>query len=162
MPVSVSVSIVAGRLDRGVHRRGLGLPVARINRIAALNQRVIAAQKEETAQYDAAGEVLFMHALPVRSDLVIWTMGRAHVRAAAAFERLAVGFVALGTWVAAAPGSVPGLTEPGSAQAMKAMSSMKGTSPMKTMPAKHAMPAHKHMSGMAAKHHAMKTKMKMK
>jgi predicted metal-binding membrane protein len=33
----------------------------------------------------------------------------------------AVGFVALGIWVAAAPGSVPGLTKPGSAPAMERM-----------------------------------------
>jgi predicted metal-binding membrane protein len=33
----------------------------------------------------------------------------------------AVAFVAVGIWVAAAPSSVPGLTQPGSAQAMRAM-----------------------------------------
>jgi nitrogen-specific signal transduction histidine kinase len=46
------------------------------------------AQKEETARFDSAGEVLLIHAIPVRSDLVIRTMGRAHVTAAAAFQKL--------------------------------------------------------------------------
>jgi predicted metal-binding membrane protein len=49
---------------------------------------------------------------------------------------LAIGFVALGIWVAAAPASVPGLTEPGS----QAMSSMKGMSPMKSTSPTKAMP----------------------
>jgi predicted metal-binding membrane protein len=38
---------------------------------------------------------------------------------------LAVAFVAIGIWVAAAPSSVPGLTQPGSAHAMQAMQAMK-------------------------------------
>ncbi len=36
----------------------------------------------------------------------------------------AIGFVAVGIWVAAAPSSVPGLTQPGSPQAMQAMRAM--------------------------------------
>lgn len=71
------------------------VPEAESGRITALNERVLSTQKEATARFDAAGEVLFLHALPVRPDLAIWTMGRAHVRAAAAFEKLAIGFVAL-------------------------------------------------------------------
>jgi predicted metal-binding membrane protein len=39
---------------------------------------------------------------------------------------MAVGFVALGIWIAAAPGSVPALTEPGSAKAERAMERMTG------------------------------------
>ena len=71
------------------------VPEAESGRITDLNRRVLSAQKEATARFDAGGEVLFLHALPVRPDLAIWTMGRAHVRAAAAFEKLAAGFLVL-------------------------------------------------------------------
>ena len=65
------------------------------DRIITLNKRVLSTQKEQTARFDSAGEVLLIHAVPVRSDLVVWTMGRAHVVAAAAFQKLAVGFLLL-------------------------------------------------------------------
>lgn len=39
-------------------------------------------------------------------------------------QAFALAFVAAGTWVAAAPSSVPGLTQPGSPQAMQAMRAM--------------------------------------
>lgn len=71
------------------------VPKDEMDRIATLNKRVLSTQKEETARFDSAGEVLLIHAIPVRSDLVIWTMGRAHVIAAAAFQKLTVGFVVL-------------------------------------------------------------------
>ncbi|HEY0792033.1 MAG TPA: HAMP domain-containing sensor histidine kinase [Chthoniobacterales bacterium] len=71
------------------------VPEAESGRISALNRRVLSTRKEETARFNAAGEVLLLHVVPVRPDLVIWTMSRAHVRAAAAFEQLTVGFVAL-------------------------------------------------------------------
>jgi hypothetical protein len=71
------------------------VPEAESCRIIDLNRRVLSTQKEETTRFDAAGEVLFLHALPVRPDLAVWTMGRAHVRAAAAFEKLAAGFMVL-------------------------------------------------------------------
>src|SRR5207249_3435299 len=71
------------------------VPKDETDRIAALNRRVLSTQKEETARFNSAGEVLLIHAIPVRSDLVIWTMGRAHVVAAAAFQKLTVGFVML-------------------------------------------------------------------
>lgn len=51
------------------------VPKDETDRIAALNKRVLSTQKEETARFDSAGEVLLIHAIPVRSDLVIWTMG---------------------------------------------------------------------------------------
>ena len=53
----------------------------------------------------------------------------------------AVAFVVVGIWVAAAPSSVPGLTQPGSAQAMQAMRAM-GMHGMKKetgMPKNHSM-----------------------
>jgi signal transduction histidine kinase len=71
------------------------VPKDEIERITTLNKRALSSQKEETARFDSAGEVLLIHAIPVRSDLVIWTMGRAHVAAAAAFQKLTVGFVVL-------------------------------------------------------------------
>jgi signal transduction histidine kinase len=71
------------------------VPKDEMDRIATLNKRVLSTQKEETARFDSAGEVLLIHAIPVRSDLVIWTMGRAHVLAAAAFQKLTAGFVVL-------------------------------------------------------------------
>jgi signal transduction histidine kinase len=71
------------------------VPEAESSRIAQLNQKVLSTHKEETVRYDSAGEVLLIHAAPVSSALVIWTMGRAHVGAAAAFETLATSFVAL-------------------------------------------------------------------
>jgi signal transduction histidine kinase len=71
------------------------VPKDETDRIATLNKRVLSTQKEETARFDSAGEVLLIHAIPVRPDLVIWTMGRAHVVAAAAFQKLTVGFVVL-------------------------------------------------------------------
>ena len=71
------------------------VPKDEADRIITLNKRVLSAQKEETAQFDSAGEVLLIHAIPVRSDLVVWTMGRAHVVAAAAFQKLTVGFLLL-------------------------------------------------------------------
>ena len=71
------------------------VPKDEIDRIVTLNKRVLSTQKEETARFDSAGEVLLIHAIPVRSDLVVWTMGRAHVVAAAAFQKLTRGFVLL-------------------------------------------------------------------
>jgi signal transduction histidine kinase len=71
------------------------VPKDETGRIVTLNERVLSTQKEETARFDSAGEILLIHAIPVRSDLVIWTMGRAHVTAAAAFQKLTAGFVAL-------------------------------------------------------------------
>jgi signal transduction histidine kinase len=71
------------------------IPEAESSRIAQLNQKVFSTHKEATVRYDSAGEVLLIHAAPASSDLVIWTMGRAHVGAAAAFETLATSFVAL-------------------------------------------------------------------
>ena len=71
------------------------VPEAEAGRIATLNERVLSKQKEEINQFDSSGEVLLLHAVPVRPDLVIWTMGRAHVRAAAAFEKLTTGFIVL-------------------------------------------------------------------
>ena len=71
------------------------VPKDETDRIVRLNERVLSTQKEETARFDSAGEVLLIHAIPVRPDLVIWTMGRAHVAAAAAFQRLTAGFVVL-------------------------------------------------------------------
>jgi len=82
------------------------VPEAESGRISDLNQRVLSTQKAATARFDAAGEVLFLHALPVRANLIIWTMGRAHVRAAAAFEKLAVGFVALLSLILATGGLI--------------------------------------------------------
>jgi len=66
-----------------------------MERIATLNRRALSTHLEETARFNSAGEVLLIHALPVRPNLVIWTMGRAHVAAAAAFQRLTAGFVLL-------------------------------------------------------------------
>jgi signal transduction histidine kinase len=71
------------------------VPEAESSRISELNQKVFSTHKEATVRYDSAGEVLLIHATPANSDLVIWTMGRAHVGAAAAFEALAAGFVGL-------------------------------------------------------------------
>jgi signal transduction histidine kinase len=71
------------------------VPKDEIDRIATLNKRALSTQKEETTRFNSAGEVLLIHAVPVRSDLVIWTMGRAHVVAAAAFQKLTAGFVVL-------------------------------------------------------------------
>jgi hypothetical protein len=71
------------------------IPEAESSRISELNQKVFSTHKEATARYDSAGEVLLIHATPATPDLVIWTMGRAHVGAAAAFETLAAGFVGL-------------------------------------------------------------------
>lgn len=71
------------------------VPKDEADRIVTLNKHVLSAQKEETAQFDSPGEVLLIHAIPVRSDLVVWTMGRAHVVAAAAFQKLTVGFLLL-------------------------------------------------------------------
>ncbi|MBV9875560.1 MAG: HAMP domain-containing histidine kinase [Verrucomicrobia bacterium] len=71
------------------------VPAAESSRISELNQRVLSAHKEDTARYDSSEEVLLIHAIPVSSDLVIWTMGRAHVGMAAAFEKLAGGLVGL-------------------------------------------------------------------
>jgi signal transduction histidine kinase len=71
------------------------VPEAESGRISELNQKVFSTRKEETVRYDSAGEVLLIHATPAASDLVIWTMGRAHVGAAAAFQTLATGFVGL-------------------------------------------------------------------
>jgi signal transduction histidine kinase len=71
------------------------VPKDEMDRIVTLNKRVLSTQKEETARFDSAGEVLLIHSIPVRSDLVVWTMGRAHVVAAAAFQKLTTGFVLL-------------------------------------------------------------------
>lgn len=71
------------------------VPEAESGRISELNQKVVSTHKEETVRYDSAGEVLLIHAIPVSADLAIWTMGRAHVGAATAFEKLTTGFVAL-------------------------------------------------------------------
>jgi signal transduction histidine kinase len=71
------------------------VPEAETGRIATLNQHVLSTQKAETTQFDSSGEVLLLHSIPVRPDLAIWTMGRAHVRAAAAFEKLSAGFMVL-------------------------------------------------------------------
>jgi signal transduction histidine kinase len=71
------------------------VPKDEMDRIATLNKRALFDQKEETSRFDSAGEVLLIHAIPVRSDLVIWTMGRAHVVAATAFQKLTVEFVLL-------------------------------------------------------------------
>jgi signal transduction histidine kinase len=71
------------------------VPEAESNRISQLNHKVFSTNKEATVRYDSAGEVLLIHATPANPDLVIWTMGRAHVGAAAAFESLAAGFVGL-------------------------------------------------------------------
>jgi signal transduction histidine kinase len=71
------------------------VPKDEMDRIATLNKQVLSSQKEETARFEAAGEVLLIHAIPVHPDLIIWTMGRAHVAAAAAFQKLTAGFVLL-------------------------------------------------------------------
>lgn len=71
------------------------VPKDEMDRIATLNKRVLSTQKEETARFNSAGEVLLIHAIPVRPDLVIWTMGRAHVVAAAGFQKLTAWFVVL-------------------------------------------------------------------
>jgi signal transduction histidine kinase len=71
------------------------VPADEIDRITRLNERALSTHKEATAQFTSAGEVLVIHAIPVSSDLVVWTMGRAHVAAAAAFQRLTTGFVVL-------------------------------------------------------------------
>jgi signal transduction histidine kinase len=71
------------------------VPQDEADRIVTLNKHVLSTQKEETARFDSEGEVLLIHAIPIRSDLVIWTMGRAHVVAAAAFQKLTVGFLLL-------------------------------------------------------------------
>jgi signal transduction histidine kinase len=71
------------------------VPKAETERIVTLNERALSTQKEETARFDSVGEVLLIRAIPVSSDLVIWTMGRAHVAAAAAFQKLTAGFVVL-------------------------------------------------------------------
>ncbi|MGA8658652.1 MAG: HAMP domain-containing sensor histidine kinase [Chthoniobacterales bacterium] len=71
------------------------VPQDEMDRITTVNERALSSRKEETTRFDSAGEVLLIHAIPVRSDLVIWTMGRAHVAAAAAFQRLTAGFVLL-------------------------------------------------------------------
>lgn len=71
------------------------VPQAESSRISELNQKVLSTHKEQTVRYDSAGEVLLIRSIPVSADLAIWTMGRAHVGAAAAFEKLTAGFVAL-------------------------------------------------------------------
>jgi signal transduction histidine kinase len=71
------------------------VPKDESDRIVTLNKRALSAQKEQSAQFDSSGEVLLIQAIPVRSDLVVWTMGRAHVVAAAAFQKLTVGFLLL-------------------------------------------------------------------
>jgi hypothetical protein len=71
------------------------VPEAESSRISELNQKVLSSHKEQTVQYDSAEEVLLIHAIPVSSELSIWTMGRAHVGAASAFEKLTTGFVGL-------------------------------------------------------------------
>jgi signal transduction histidine kinase len=71
------------------------VPKDEIDRISTLNKRALSTQKAETARFDSAGEVLLIHAIPMRPDLVIWTMGRAHVAAAAAFQKLTAEFVLL-------------------------------------------------------------------
>lgn len=71
------------------------VPKDEADRIVTLNKHVLSTQKEETARFDSAGEVLLIRATPVRPDLVIWTMGRAHVVAAAAFQKLTLGFLLL-------------------------------------------------------------------
>jgi hypothetical protein len=71
------------------------VPEAESSRISELNQKVLSTHKEETVRYDSAEEILLIHSIPVSADLAIWTMGRAHVGAAAAFEKLTAGFVAL-------------------------------------------------------------------
>jgi signal transduction histidine kinase len=71
------------------------VPEAESSRISELNQRVFSNHKAETVQYDSAGEVLLIHSIPVNSGLIIWTMARAEMGPAAAFEKLATGFVGL-------------------------------------------------------------------
>ena len=71
------------------------VPEAESSRISELNERVLSNHKQETVQYDSAGEVLLIHSIPVNSSLIIWTMARAEVGPAAAFEKLATGFVGL-------------------------------------------------------------------
>ncbi|MEA3162258.1 MAG: hypothetical protein QOE88_76 [Verrucomicrobiota bacterium] len=80
------------------------VPEAESSRITSLNQRAMADQKELNARFDSSGEVLLLQAIPVRSNLVIWTMSRAHVAGAAAFERLGLGFVFLLLLILAAGG----------------------------------------------------------
>jgi signal transduction histidine kinase len=71
------------------------VPKDEMDRITTLNERALSTHKEASARFDSAGEVLLIHAIPVSTDLVIWTMGRAHVAAAAAFQRLTAEFVVL-------------------------------------------------------------------
>ncbi|MBV8278243.1 MAG: HAMP domain-containing histidine kinase [Verrucomicrobia bacterium] len=71
------------------------VPEAESSRISELNLKALSGRKEEAVRYDSAEEVLLIHAIPVSSELSIWTMGRAHVGAAAAFEKLTSGFVGL-------------------------------------------------------------------
>jgi signal transduction histidine kinase len=71
------------------------VPQAESERILTLNRRVLQTGRNEVARFDSASEVLLLNAIRVSPNLVVWTMGRAHVRAASAFEKLTAGFIVL-------------------------------------------------------------------
>ena len=71
-------------------------PEAEAQRIAGVCRAALENNRTREQRFDGAREVLILSAQPAEADgMAIWTMSRAHVSAAAAYQKLTVGFAAL-------------------------------------------------------------------
>ena len=71
------------------------MPEAEAARIAAVAQAALNSGSAQTQSFPSETETLILRAEPVGAgdaQLAIWTMSRAHVRAAAAYQKLTLGF----------------------------------------------------------------------
>src|SRR5438034_3612237 len=74
------------------------VPEAEAGRIADVADAALSHDRAETRSFSSENETLILHATPVGAGdarLAVWTMSRAHVRAAAAYQKLTLGFGAL-------------------------------------------------------------------
>lgn len=72
------------------------VPEAEKDRITAICRAALTGHQPQVRRYDGTSESLILAARPVASQgLVAWTMSRAHVSAAAAYQRLTLSFAAL-------------------------------------------------------------------
>src|SRR5438094_1881632 len=74
------------------------VPAAEAGRIADVAHAALSDDRAETRSFTSENETLILRAIPVvvgDARIAVWTMSRAHVRAAAAYQKLTLGFSAL-------------------------------------------------------------------
>jgi signal transduction histidine kinase len=80
--------------EGGVAKRDV--PEAEVARITQVARAALENHRTEVRRFDGVGESLILVAQPTDTEgLVIWTMARAHVSTAAAYQKLTAGFGAL-------------------------------------------------------------------